>query len=59
MQRTASPQSGGQQPQPQGNGRQGPVPIDPRDFKFIAGGLPKGGWGTDCVSPLLQTATAS
>ena len=57
MQRTVSPQSGGQQPQQQG--RQGPVPIDPRDFKFIAGGLPKGGWGTDAVTPVLASATSS
>ena len=52
MQRTVSPKSGGQQPQQQGNGRKGPVPIDPRDFKFIAGGLPKGGWGADCATAL-------
>jgi hypothetical protein len=25
--------------------RTGPVLIDPRDFKLVAGGLPKGGWG--------------
>ncbi len=24
--------------------RTGPVVIDPSDFKFIAGGSPKGGW---------------
>ena len=49
MQRTMS-KTGGQQPQQKGNGRPGPVPIDPRDFKFVAGGLPKGGWGADATS---------
>jgi hypothetical protein len=24
----------------------GLTPIDPRDFKLVAGGLPKGGWGS-------------
>lgn len=27
----------------------GPTPIDPRDFKLVAGGAPKGGWGTSCA----------
>lgn len=25
--------------------RKAPVLIDPRQFKLVAGGLPKGGWG--------------
>ncbi len=28
----------------------GPTPIDPRDFKSIAGGSPKGGWTTTTTS---------
>ena len=29
-----------------GKSTKGPTPIDPRDFKHVAGGLPKSGWGT-------------
>jgi hypothetical protein len=30
----------------------GPVQIDPRDFKFIAGGSPKGGWAAENAQTL-------
>ena len=28
----------------------GPTPIDPRDFKLVSGGLPKGGWTCGTLS---------
>jgi len=35
------------QPAQKGQGAKGPTPIDPRDFKHVAGGLPRvGGWST-------------
>ena len=34
-----------QQPVQKSLGSKGPTPIDPRDFKYVSGGLPKGGWG--------------
>jgi hypothetical protein len=34
------------QPAQKGQGAKGPTPIDPRDFKHVSGGLPKGGWGS-------------
>jgi hypothetical protein len=46
MQRTTStpaPQQAGQQ----NNAPKGPTPLDPRDFKLVVGGSPKGGWPTD------------
>jgi hypothetical protein len=34
-----------QQPVQKVPASKGPTPIDPRDFKHVAGGLPKSGWG--------------
>ena len=35
------------QPAQKGQGAKSPTPIDPRDFKHVAGGLPRvGGWST-------------
>lgn len=33
-----------QQAAPQNHAPKGPTPIDPRDFKLVVGGSPKGGW---------------
>ncbi len=34
--------------------RTGPVLIDPRDFKLVAGGLPKGGWAEPVAASTTQ-----
>jgi hypothetical protein len=35
--------------------RTGPVLLDPRDFRQVAGGLPKGGWLVPATSQLRGT----
>ena len=42
-----------QQPARAPHAPKGPTPIDPRDFKLVAGGAPKGGWSADCLSSTL------
>lgn len=43
---STKPNPAQQQPVQKTPAPKGPTPIDPRDFKHVAGGLPKGGWGT-------------
>jgi hypothetical protein len=52
MQRT-SQNSVPSQPAQKSQAPKGPTPIDPRDFKHVAGGLPKGGWGSAGVRDTL------
>jgi len=56
MQRTTAQSKVHQVPQ-RANGSTGPTPIDPRDFKFVSGGSPKGGWPTDATGTTTQTST--
>ena len=45
MQRTTTAQIPQQSPAQKAQAPKGPTPIDPRDFKYIAGGFaPKAGW---------------
>jgi hypothetical protein len=41
------------QPAQKGQAPKGPTPIDPRDFKHVAGGLPKSGWSATGVRDTL------
>jgi hypothetical protein len=49
MQRTTSTPAQ-QQAAQQNHAPKGPTPLDPRDFKLVVGGSPKGGWALDVTT---------
>jgi|WetSurMetagenome_2_1015567.scaffolds.fasta_scaffold188826_2 hypothetical protein len=55
MQRTSSPDPRQQPAQKASVRPSAPMLIDPRDFKQVAGGSPKGGWSATSTSTPTST----